>query len=154
MNKLTEAKCTGSMLTVGFHSANPPLIWRFDLERNHSFTLALQGEDGGWEFGVTTPKGDFYPVVHFAAREDAEDAFTKVERALLTNRSTGSIVAKASMGLVAVVLLVLSGFFLFGLYVNHQASVVSNGTSTTTVVQPVAPGGVPLAADDVLTPPR
>ena len=87
MKKKTEAKCSRKMLTVAFHSADPPLIWRFDLERNHSFTLSLQGEEGDWELGVTTPKGDFYPIAHFAERETGEEALNEIETIL--NREKG-----------------------------------------------------------------
>jgi hypothetical protein len=153
------------MLTVGFHNANPPLIWRFDLERNHSFTLALQGEDADWELGVTSPKGDFYPVAHFAAREDAEEAFVKLEKALSMKKAASSIVAKSLLALVAVVVLVAAGVTLFGFYVSHKVG----ATSTTVTLaapspaQPQTPAviqlnglepGVPLSADDVLKPPR
>jgi len=154
MNKKTEAKCNGDMLTVGFHGANPPLIWRFDLERNHSFTLSLQGEEGDWELGITTPKGDFYPVVHFVAHEDAEEAFIKVEKILAKRKGTASLIAKALLAVAALALLVVGGVLLFGFYVGHRTSPI---LSSTTVAPTTPPSqikeGVPLSADDVLKPP-
>jgi hypothetical protein len=157
MNKKTEAKCSGAMLTVGFHAANPPLIWRFDLERNHSFTLALQGEDGDWELGVTSPKGDFYPVVHFAAREDAEEAFAKVEKALSFRKGASSAIGKALLMLVGAIMLVAVGVLAFGMYVNHLGHETVSGLATpiTPPVTMTAPQqeGIPLPADEVLKPP-
>ena len=87
--KPVEAKRSGNTLIAAFHRANPPLVWRFDLERNHSFTLALQGDEGEWELGLTSPKGDFHPVARFALRDDAEDAFIKVEKILAQSSSWG-----------------------------------------------------------------
>lgn len=157
MNKKTEAKCTGMTLTVGFHGANPPLIWRFDLERNHSFTLALQGEDGDWELGVTSPKGDFYPVVHFITREDAEEAFVKVEKALSLRKATSSVVVRALQILAVLVVVIVLGIMAFGFYVSHPAGLRSSTISSTSPAaqMPVqAPQeGIPLSADDVLKPP-
>jgi len=151
MSKKTEAKCNGAMLTVGFHAANPPLIWRFDLERNHSFTLALQGEDGDWELGVTSPKGDFYPVVHFIAREDAEEAFAKVEKVLGKRSTVWGAVGKAILYVAAVAVIIVVGVSSYGLYVTHHASSPIGGVSSAA---PVAmPSGVPVTADDVLKPP-
>jgi hypothetical protein len=151
MSKKTEAKCNGSMLTVGFHSANPPLIWRFDLERNHSFTLALQGEEGDWELGITTPKGDFYPVVHFVAREDAEEAFNKVEKILAKNRGVGPLIAKALMTVALVAVAIAAFVFLFGAFVNRAPSFTSSAITPSS--GPAVIEGIPLSADDVLKAP-
>jgi nitrate reductase NapE component len=165
MSKKTQARCTQSMLTVGFHAATPPLVWRFDLERNHSFTLSLQGEEGDWELGITSPKGDFYPVVHFAAREDAEEALATVEKTL--SRKKGSLLGKAFMivGLLALVIVVV--VVGYGFYAQHQmmnAAMTSTSTpfaasaAPPSAAPPVAaepaPDGIPLSADDVLKPPR
>jgi hypothetical protein len=155
MSKKTEAKCNGSMLTVGFHSANPPLIWRFDLERNHSFTLALQGEEGEWELGITTPKGDFYPVVHFVAREDAEEAFNKVEKILAKKRGVGSLIVKALLGVAVLALLVAGSVIAFATYINRMPAfpMSAAGLPHPMPVPSAMPEGIPLSADDVLKPP-
>ncbi|MDR3451049.1 MAG: hypothetical protein P4M15_15125 [Alphaproteobacteria bacterium] len=154
MNKKTEAKCNGDMLMVGFHGANPPLIWRFDLERNHSFTLALQGDEGEWELGITTPKGDFYPVVHFVAREDAEEAFAKVEKTLARRNAGMSGVVKAIIGLALVALVVFAGVVGFSLYVNaHGNTALSTPLAGAASAPGAMPEGVPLPADQVLKPP-
>ena len=153
MSKKTEARCSGTMLTVGFHTATPPLVWRFDLERNHSFTLSLQGDEGDWELCITSPKGDFYPVVHFAAREDAEEALEKVEKALARKKGSCSLLTKALGFLGVLAVLVVIGVILYGISANNalkqMSSSLTGSTSSPTVEQ-----GVPLSADDVLQPPH
>jgi hypothetical protein len=94
--KSTEATVSGNSLIATFHKANPPLVWKFDLERNHSFTVALQGEEGDWELGLTSPKGDFYPITHFLTREDADDAFRCVNKALARHGSPLGFILKAA----------------------------------------------------------
>lgn len=141
------------MLTAQFGAANPPMIWRFDLERNHSFTLALQGESGDWDLGVTSPKGDFYSVVHFAAREDAEEAFAAVGKALSCRKSHFGYIGKTLLTVIAAALFITAGVAGFAYYVLNQ-------TQSTAINEPgVAPRvsalqeGVPMPADDVLKPP-
>ena len=151
MKKRTEAKCNGLMLTAGFHAANPPLIWRFDLERNHSFTLALQGEEGDWELGVTSPKGEFYPVVHFLAREDAEEAFATIEKTLARKQSTFSYLLKSFLIVCGVAGIIVTGIVLyFGKLPPKNPSM----SQTSTRIMPMRPTeGMPQPADDVLHPP-
>jgi hypothetical protein len=157
MKKNTEAKISGHTLTAGFHSANPPLIWRFDLERNHSFTLSLQGEEGDYELGITSPRGDFYPVVHFADREDAEEALLKVEATLAKRRGgAGSLVMKALGVVAALAAIIIVAVVGFGLYVQHQASAPSAQLSSEIAPQGAPtpmPDGIPVSADDVLKAP-
>ena len=105
--KSTEASVTGNSLVATFHKANPPLVWKFDLERNHSFTLALQGEEGDWELGLTSPKGDFYPITHFLTRDDAEEAFRQVNKAL----------AQRTFSLLGVGFKIVGGLVLVGVVV-------------------------------------
>ncbi|MDE2028934.1 MAG: hypothetical protein KGI97_00045 [Alphaproteobacteria bacterium] len=150
MTRKTKARLAGAMLTVGFHAAREPLIWRFDLERNHSFTLALQGEDGDWELGVTSPKGDFYPITHFAAREDAEEAFLAVEKALARRKSFFGAIGKAVLVLLVLALVVAAAVVGFGLYVGGPDSTPIAGVTSAS---PQLPEGVPLPANQVLQPP-
>ncbi|MGB9152046.1 MAG: hypothetical protein WCD70_03050 [Alphaproteobacteria bacterium] len=158
MNKKTEVKCSGMMLTAGFHAANPPLIWRFDLERNHSFTLALQGEEGDWELGVTSPKGEFYPVVHFLAREDAEEAFIKIEKVLSRKRGPMSYIIKALLAVAALACLVVLGMSLFVYYVANKSllPMMPRLTSAHPPLMQLQPpqDGVPQSADDILQAPH
>jgi hypothetical protein len=153
MTRKTQAKCIGHNLTVGFHSAHPPLIWRFDLERNHSFTLSLQGEEGDWELGITSPKGDFYGVAHFATRDDAEEALLTVEKTL-SRRKGGSSILKALLAVVVAVIVVVGAVALFATFISHSARpVVSTAIMPSAAPAPVVQDGIPLPADEVLKPP-
>jgi len=158
--KPVEAKRMGDSLVAAFHRANPPLVWRFDLERNHSFTLALQGDEGEWELGLTSPKGDFHPVARFAVREDAEDAFVKIEKILA---KSGRPWFKISIrGVLLVILLLILTFLVLviGDFVAkfHGGASSLRSLSAATLPAPVPPPeikpGVPLSADDYLKPPQ
>jgi len=143
--KSVEAKLVGNTLVAAFHASNPGLIWRFDLERNHSFTLALQGEEGDLELGVTSPKGEFYPVARFTSREEAEIAFSAVQKVLMTKRwqrPKGWLLWIGSIALLALLIV------FFGRYV-----VGNNFLAGTPPAANGLPQGVPLPADQVLRPP-
>lgn len=153
--KSVVAKMVGSTLVASFQNANPPLIWKFDLQRNHSFTLVLQGEDGDWELGLNSPRGDFYPIVHFYAREDADEAFVKVQKILMKKRSSpGWRFVKWTLGIL------LTGFVLFmtyGFLLNFMGytpeGIMSSGFTQPKVPStnsPKVPMGVPVPADQLL----
>ena len=149
MKKTTEVKCTKSMLTAAFHAADPPLIWRFDLERNHSFTLSLQGEEGDWELGVTTPKGDFYPVAHFAERDRADEALAKIEKALAKEKSIGPLLLKAFAIVAVFSVLVIVGAVMLG----HSVTAPSSAVGLLSAAPSAPQGGMPQSADEILQPP-
>jgi hypothetical protein len=155
MKKKTLAKIKGSTLTVGFHSAKSPLIWRFDLDRNHSFTFSLQGDEGDWELGVTSVKGDFSPVAHFDEREDAEEALDIVEKTLSRKGSGTTLVLKALgyVGLLAASTALV--VFIIATALTHRAH-DPHAALTANPSHPVVQeqDGVPMSADDVLQPPR
>lgn len=153
-----------SSLVATFAKANPPLIWRFDLERNHSFTLGLQGDEQEWELGVTSPKGEFNPVARFPSREDAEEAFSAISEALAKNRGGWGTTCLKIIGVVAI------AYVLFTIVagVQRQASPLvdsseeeEQGSLTPPApsppppppAPPPPPNGVPLPADQVLKPP-
>lgn len=153
-----SAKLVGCNLVASFATANPPLVWRFDLERNHSFTIALQGEAGDWELGITSPKGEFYPVAHFPAREDAEEALQKVQKVLMKKRRSWFwTLLRWVVGLVLVagILFLVVSY----VYMRSMSSAGLNGSSlgsvlgTATAPAAITPG-VPLSADDVLMQPH
>jgi hypothetical protein len=110
--KPIDIRMIGATLVASFHRANPPLIWRFDLEHNHSFSLALQGDDGDWELGLTSQKGEFQPVASFAVRDDAEQAFVKVEHMLAKGRTGWFKILLR--GLWAIILLIVLGALVIG----------------------------------------
>jgi hypothetical protein len=166
--KELHVRRVGASLVATFARAKPPLIWRLDLERNHSFTLGLQGEGEDWELGLTTPKGDFTPVVHFASREDAEEAFESVS--LLLGRSRWYWVKNFAIwtGVVTAGLLVFLLLASLGMQIVIHNNMARSQWSNVAPMQaaPVVPppaaaappapepaNGVPLPADDVLKPP-
>jgi len=176
-----EAKLVGSTLVAAFHQSTPSLIWKFDLERNHSFTLALQGEEGDLELGVTSSKGEFYPVARFASREDADQAFTAVQKALMTRQyNWPKIIGSGVAALFGLFFFILIAESIASHLTSHnmQTAVapsisVPMGGSTASVIQPIQPAspgimptpiqqqpaatiqnGVPMSADDVLRPPQ
>lgn len=145
-SKTVQAKLVGSTLVAAFHTSNPNLIWKYDLERNHSFTLTLQGEDGDFELGVTSPKGEFYAVARFATREDAEEALAAVQKVLMKRNSTSTGWWKV---LTATVLSLALLFIIFVLWVNlRSVDTALNSTGKVKIRE-----GVPLPADQILQPP-
>ena len=160
-----KVRLVGNDLVAAFHSAQPPLVWKFDLERNHSFTVALQGEDGDWELGLNSTKGEFYPVAHFPLREDAEDALNKVQKILMKKRRSKIWgVLKFILILVFLALIVIvGGGYLIAHALPGMASAVMrttpmgpmNAPAQMMAPPPVAPEpGVPQSADDVLKAPQ
>ena len=147
-----EAKRINNTLVAAFPRANPPLVWRFDLERNHSFSLALQGEDGEWELGLTSPKGDFQPVARFAMREDAEDAFIRIERILSKRETAWFKLILKTMSMI--VLLAIVGFIISLVTKSHKQTVDVNplGSAINPNVMIPSPAppkvGVPVPADE------
>jgi hypothetical protein len=157
--KPIEAERVGNTLVASFRNSRPPLVWRFDLERNHSFSLALEGDDGDCELGVTSPKGEFYPIARFVARTDGEDAMAAVQKILLKKK--GNWVSK-----ILLTLLVLIVLLVLGMGAAYFFRGALSPTSSTSSMMPMAlpglpalprynevPSGVPLPADRVLRPP-
>ena len=166
--KAIDIKLVGPNLVAAFHRAQPPLVWRFDLERNHSFTIALQGDEGDWEIGITSAKGEFYPIVHFTAREDAEEALTSVQKILMKRKGSKLWCALKMFLLLIVLCIILLGgglaLFIRAPFLSASLpSVMMRPPAPTMVAPPPAvqpmpapafPSGIPLPADDVLKPPK
>lgn len=151
----TKSARRGQILTVGFHNANPPLIWRLDLEQTHTFSMILQGAEGDWDLGMTSPRGEFTPVAHFSAREDAEDAFDEVEAALSAVQR-GPLFRFFKGVLYACILLIAVGEGI-GLYKYLTELPAATKIAAPVVEQKAAPAapepGKPVSADDVLQAP-
>ena len=154
-----EAKRIGTAIIAAFHRANPPLVWRFDLQHNHSLSLALQGDEGEWELGLTSPKGEFHPIARFVMREDAEQAFLSIERILSKTQTNWfrlglKIIATLLMvGLIAL----LASVFSYGHKISSDISHATDSLNPTSmgspnypVAAPVVPSkpGTPVPADD------
>ena len=151
-SKAVTIRRAGTSLVATFHRANPPLIWRFDLERNHSFTLALQGEEGEWELGVTSAKGEFYPIARFASREDADEAFAATSKALMKSPCRWMVLKV--LGLVVVVIFAV--ILLFGVLIGRSVMMMAGHMLPAGFPQieaPVLKSGVPEPADSLLQPP-
>ena len=146
--KSVKAERVGSDLIASFGRAEPPLVWKFDLERNHSFTLALQGEEGDLELGVTSPKGEFYPIARFGAQEDADEAFAAVQKILMKGkRGRLKTFFVWFGGFIALAIVVLAASHYLGTRTSRMESVTGiSGASQM-------PEGVPLPADQVLKQP-
>jgi hypothetical protein len=147
--KPVEAKLVGNTLVAVFRASDPGLIWKFDLERNHSFTLALQGEEGDLELGVTSPKGEFYPIARFGAQEDADEAFAAVQKILMRGKRGRLKTVFAWFGgfiALAIVVLIAGHYINYGISNMKSAAGISSGSETL-------PEGVPLPADQVLKQP-
>jgi len=159
-SKSITAKLVGPNLVAAFPTANPPLIWKFDLDRNHSFTVCMQGEINDWELGVTSPKGEFYPVAHFPLKEDAEQAMAKVQKVLMQKRrSKFWSFMRWAFGLLLFAVLATVIWIVLQPTLPASLSSTNNGLMrlppvTSMPAAPVIRPGVPQSADDVLQPPK
>jgi hypothetical protein len=142
-NAKVEAKvaCHGPSpcLVVDFRASAPPVLWRFDLEKNHSFSFGLQDVEGGLVLGVAMPDGAFHAVARFARREDAEEARDAVRKALMKRGR-----CRKWLKVLAVVVAALLVLFLV------LASMGRPQAPAETAEQEF---GVPQVADDILKPP-
>jgi hypothetical protein len=166
--KKLDVRRVRSSLVATLSKANPPLIWRFDLDRNHSFTLALQGQDNEWELGVTSPKGEFSPIARFPMREDAEEALAAIGGQLAKGRLSWVIGFLKLLGIFALLLFmaILGWSILLRMAQPRLAQMQApqeQGQEVPPALLPdVAPApspppvtknGIPLPADEVLQPP-
>ena len=154
MRKRTEVKCDrGGMLTVGFHNAEPRMVWRFDMKQTPSFSLAMQGDDNGWELGMTSANGVFAPIAHFDQRDDADEAFAKVEQALTRGAGWGRAVFRGLMAVAALAIIIAATVIGFGAYQLRQQAAATMPAAQPMTTEPTLKSGVPMSADDVLKPP-
>ena len=153
MKHAVDVKLVDHTLVAGFHRANPPLIWKFDLERNHSFTISLQGEDGDWELGLTALKGDFYPIARFVGHDDASEAFQTLQKTLMKKTRYLPSLPKSWLGWLGLLIGLFAIFVILrDVYIElrHPGTFNAASVSRTNVVKP----GVPQSADDVLAAPH
>jgi cbb3-type cytochrome oxidase subunit 3 len=159
--KKLDVRRVKSSLVATLSKANPPLIWRFDLERNHSFTLALQGQDNEWELGVTSPRGEFNPVARFPLREDAEEALAAIGRELAKGRLRWVGCLLKAIGVLALLffIAVLVWSIVLRTSQNRLTQLDTPPEQAQAGSEPVSPpppevkNGIPLPADQVLQPP-
>lgn len=163
----TTARRQGEVLVVFFESSEPSLVWRFDLEKNHSFALVLDHSENGWDLVVRTARNDSTPVAHFTLYDEAEAALLAVEKALMTCPrqplfSGWTLGTVLKLVLLLGVIYLVAGFFFGNSNVTLPTAATSALTSSSATHTPVAPSatsapdiktGVPQSADSVLTPP-
>ena len=166
-SKNLDVRRVKSSLVASFGKAKPPLVWRLDLDRNHSFTLALQDHDGEWELGTTSPKGEFHSVARFPQKEDAEEAMQCVGEVLAEGRFGWLMGFLRNLGIGLLILFIL----LWGWSILAQRSAPQPQIQTMQQMPPMTtpaeeppppppetpasstPNGIPLPADEVLKPP-
>ncbi len=106
-----RARVVEHTLVATFRTSNPPTVWRMDLEKNHSFAVAIQKRSTDWELGVMSPKGEFTVVARFDDRAAVDEAMAEVETAMFSNpNSTGIKVWRLSAMTAAMVFLILFGY--------------------------------------------
>jgi len=150
LQKPVQAKLVGSTVVAAFRNSNPSIVWKFDLERNHSFTLALQGEEDDFELGVTSSKGEFYSVARFASREEAEEALLAIQKVLMKKKwSRLRTVLTGAVGLFAIIVVYSFLNNLAGHTVLRKAPVNTSAPNQPAQIE----NGVPMPADQVLQPP-
>lgn len=146
---IPEIRYTHSSLVANFAKADPPVVWRFDLERNHSFSVALRPVNEVWELGVTLPNGEFHIIARFNEGAEAEVAYRRLAKVLAQGRFSWVRVMVKGFVVVLVLLAVL--------YVTLLALQQGRFAASSHVVRqeeaPAAVAGEPVPADEVLTPP-
>lgn len=140
-----------------FKTSTPPLTWQLDIEKNHSFTLLIQGDDDDCDLGITPLNGEFTAIAHFSSREDAEEAYVKIQKALFKQKS------HFKHRLLNWVIYIFIAFLLFaflskGYQLHKEHNMDVSNAETSSLIENDRPEdpkiGVPLTADDVLTPPK
>ena len=134
MKKKTKAKCENNVLVVAFNNANPPLIWRQDLSRNPTFTVSLQGGDDKWDLGVTSAKGDYFPIASFEDRAEAEKSLSAVNSALSKSKVFASFALKTLIVVTILVVVIMGGVTIAG-------SVLTRTISSSVASLTSMPGG-------------
>ena len=171
----TKARVVRASLTAVFRASLPPSVWQFDLEKNANFSLIQQDEGEGAALAVVTPVRENPVIVaRFATREDAQEAWERVQKALISRKESRR--GKKSVWgwiLLILVILFIGGSFLKA---SNQAKMVGLATmgvpaGPTLPVPGYAPpaglpklgaaprpvelqNGVPASADDVLKMPE
>lgn len=135
-------------LVVDFENSVPPMVWHCDLERVSSFTLLVRGSGDDWALGLVEHKGEFVSVARFDSREDAEDAFESVQKALVHRPSGQNHVWLRWFAVLLIAAALFSGMSLLG---SKTQDDTAKPSSAEMDVQPEADQkGVPLSADEFL----
>ena len=154
---LVQAKLTSRVLLVSIESADLPLVWQWDVEKNHTYVATLRRCESGWDLGVVLPQQEFAQIAHFENYETAETALTVVRQALMKGACQSKRRILRWVVIIALAFLVLR--FVPGLMLRllHAPSSLRQEQMTSETQQPKQVEvlqGVPQAADDVLKAPQ
>lgn len=155
--KIVRRNETTCLLAV-LNSSSPPIIWQFDLAKMPNYTLTLREKDGEWDLGLLLPQGTFNVIAHFDERSDAEEAYAAIRRALICEANGSHRVRRFLTLLIVFVLGLLTAQLFMSTPLPSGAElaqkVLSNEAPEHQGAGPkeLRPG-VPMSADDVLTPP-
>lgn len=161
MSVATKVKIVDQALVASFRDSNPPTVWRMDLEKNHSFAVAIQGREGDWELGIMSPRGEFTVVARFVTRGEVDVAFDGIQKALLSAGNTlrRKLLRTAAVTAVIVGVIVLGVAVLQAMPASTPAQTMAASPSAlnpSAMNQPAPPpaapiqSGIPLPADEVL----
>jgi len=153
-----KVNVTGNVLVASFELSEPPTVWQFDLDKNHSFTLSLKRHDAGWDLGIASFGDEFLPIAYFENYDAAEAAIETVKKSIIGRLGHRKLSYKNPI--IAAILAMLALFF--GLYsyavVTYKADINQISTGVTpnpaAVLNNNAPSdtkvGVPVPADELL----
>ena len=139
-------RAPGHCLVADFRDSAPPVVWQLDLAKSQNIAVALRGRDDDWSLGLIEPKGEFSTVARFDNREDAEDAYAVVQKALMKGRvCRGSSLWRWILAIAAIIVIV----FLATKVASPLMHSEQQGTPEVTKSSG-SQLGVPLPADEVL----
>ncbi len=149
----TKAKIVDHTLVATFRASNPPVVWRMDLEKNHSFSLAIQKATGTWDLGIMSPKGEFAVVTRFDDRRAADEALATVESAMFNTVFGGGGESDKIMRIGAWIAGGLVVIILISMVIGGLRGGSSSAAPAQSAAKPAAAAikqGVPQDADAVL----
>ncbi|MDD5586216.1 MAG: hypothetical protein PHY92_04575 [Alphaproteobacteria bacterium] len=142
---------SGNCLVANFRESIPPVVWQLDLNKNPNIVVSLRGRDDEWDLGLAEPKGGFTAVAHFDNRDDAEEAYATVKKALMKGRASHSY---GPLRWALTIIMVLIAAAVIGAQIGLFSGDSSQGDASSGVSKSSGQQlGVPLPADEVLTAP-
>lgn len=153
-----KVNLSGNLLVASFELSDPPTVWQFDLEKNHSFTLSLKRYENGWNLGITPFGDEFLPIAYFENYDAAENALEIIKK-LIIKRYNGKKLNYKNP-LVSALLAMVALFFVLYLYAavtyqpgTNQALTAKAPNPAAALNKDAAPEpkvGVPVPADELL----
>ncbi|MDD3288893.1 MAG: hypothetical protein PHX43_07835 [Alphaproteobacteria bacterium] len=151
-----QVKLVGNTLIAAFGVGEPPLVWHFDTEQNHSFTVTLQRLEGDWDL-VVTQNNETQAIAHFDNYDTAEAALMAVQKALMSKTPLQKNKKHGFLGMFALLVAIAALIFAIApsptsvMETGVQKPIAGNASSPATNNKaPEAPAGVPVPADEAL----